>query len=59
MKLAFLSTDFLQNTRTLNFMIIRTVGVELFHMDERTDRRTGIGDEANRHFSKFWDAPKK
>ena len=38
-------------------MIIRTVGDELFHMDKRTDRGTGIGDEANRRFSEFWDAP--
>jgi len=39
-------------------MVIRAVGAELFHMDKRTDRRTGIGDEANSRFSKFWDASK-
>jgi len=34
-------------------MKIRPVGAELFHADGRTDRQTGIHDEANRSFSQF------
>jgi len=30
-------TDFFKNTRILNFMKIRPVEVELFHVDLRTD----------------------
>ena len=40
-------------------MKIRPVETGLFHVDRRTDRRRGIGDEADSRVSKFWDAPKK
>jgi hypothetical protein len=38
---------FSKNTEIYNFMKIRSVGVELFHKDRRTDRY----DEANNRFS--------
>ena len=36
------SLRFSKNPRTSNFMKIRPVGAELFHMDGRTDRETGM-----------------
>ena len=45
--------DFLK-TPVSNFVIIRPLGVELFHAeDEHTDGRTDRDDEANRGFSQF------
>jgi len=37
-------------------MKIRPVGVELFHADRRTDRRTGRDDVANSRFSQFCES---
>ena len=38
-----------------NFMKIRHVKTELFHVDERTDTRTDRHDEAHSRFSKFYE----
>jgi hypothetical protein len=43
------STDFRKNTQIWNVMKILSVRAELFHADERTDRR----DEDNGRFSQF------
>jgi hypothetical protein len=51
---------FSKNTQISNFKKIRPVAGEFFHADGQTgDRRTDIHNEANSHFSQFWDAPKK
>ena len=39
-------------------MKIRTVGAELFHGNERTDRQADRHDEADSRFSQFCDEPK-
>ena len=43
--------DVRKNVEISNFMNIRPVGAELFHVDGRTDRY----DEANSSFSQFWE----
>jgi hypothetical protein len=41
------------NIYVLNFMNIRSVGAELFHVDGRTDGRTDRPNGANSRFSHF------
>jgi hypothetical protein len=48
MKLKFSVQIF--DTQISNFIKIRSVGAELYHTDERTDRH----DEANSRFSQFY-----
>jgi hypothetical protein len=45
---------YIKKTQMSNFMKIRPVGAELFHLDRRTNGRTDRqSDEANSHFSQF------
>jgi hypothetical protein len=48
------STDFRKKAQIPNFIIIRTVGVELFHAGGMTDAH----DEVNSRFRNFANAPK-
>ena len=41
-----------------NFMKIRLVGAELFHLDEETDRQTDRHDETNSPFFRFANSTK-
>jgi hypothetical protein len=56
MKLIF-SRQIFEKYSEINFMKIRSVGVELFHADGgaegRADGRTDRYDEVNRQFSQF------
>ena len=45
------STVFQKKTQLSNFMKIRSVGAELFHLDGRTDWH----DECNSRFSQYWE----
>jgi hypothetical protein len=36
-------------------MKVRPVGAELFHAEKQADRQTDRHDEADSHFSKFWE----
>jgi len=47
------STDLKKKTRTSSFTKIRRVGVEPFHTDGKTDRKTDSHEEDNSRFSKF------
>jgi hypothetical protein len=49
-----LSQNISKNTQISNFINIRPLKAELFHVQVRTD----IHDEANNRFSKFSKAPK-
>ena len=57
MNAAFL-THFRKNLQISNFMKIRPVTAELFHVNGRTDGRNGSHDEANSRVRKFANATK-
>jgi len=44
---------FSKNTQISNFLKIRQMGAELFHVGRRTEGRTGKHDNANISFLKF------
>ena len=46
---------FSKNTQISNLMKVRPVGAELFHAEKQADRQTDRHDEADSHFSKFWE----
>jgi hypothetical protein len=50
-------TDFQNNTQISNFMKIRSVGAEFFHVDTWMDRQTDGHDEANSRFSQYCECP--
>ena len=56
-KLTFIHSFFSTNTQISNFMTIRPVAADLFHVDRQTDGRTSIHDEANSRFCSFPNAP--
>jgi len=54
MELEFFFLDrFSKNPQISNFMKIRLVGAEMFHMDGQMDGRTDGHDGANNRFSQF------
>jgi hypothetical protein len=55
MKLKFSIQIKKKSTELSDFIKIRQVGAELFHMDRRKDGQTDKHDEDNSRFSQFWE----